>query len=243
MLFSQPSHAAVDTTPPVIEEIYILQPNVKAGGEFKIEVKAFDDISGIENITVIFRSPSGKHSTVGQFNISESNVLNGIFTLEYKLKSDYIERGQWDLFSIYITDKVDNRTYENFSNGELFNGKKYSFNVVDEEVPSPEVNDGFKELPSHSNVALDKEWAIQFSLDLDIKTLLTQNIYVLDKYKNKVPVLFIVDRENNNTTSKIIVAPLDGWKSKSEYTLYIKDVYSKSGSALKENTKMLFTTK
>ena len=116
----------------------------------------------------------------------------------------------------------------------------FDSNAPDEEPE--EIEDGFKAWESNENVELNKEFTVTFNSNIDIKTILEKNIYIKDSNGNTVPSMFIIDRNTDLQSSKVTVAPVGSYKRDSTYTLYIKDITSKSGSTLNKNVKMRFST-
>lgn len=233
-------HAVEDKTAPVIEEIKVLTPEVAPGGKVKVQVKASDDVSGVKYIKFYFKSPSGNNLFGQYIFLDENGHLTNTYIIETKELSSYAELGDWKLTTIVISDHAGNMmndySYERVEN--------ISFNVT-KDAPNDEtqeVDDGFKAWEPQTNVALNKEFTIKFNMDIDISTILQKNIYITDSNGNNVPLMYIIDRGTNLQTSQVTIAPVGSYRVNSNYTLYIKDITSKSGQKLAYNTKMKFTT-
>lgn len=231
--FSQFSFAAQDITAPILEDIKIISPVIKPGEKISVEITVSDDLSGVNQIVLNFTSPN-KQLVTGSI-IFDSPSTYGTFTLETRNTSIYAEEGKWNLSYIYISDAAGN--YYSNTDSSIFV-------EVDENAPDSQepVDDGFTAWEPKTDVPLNKEWTITFSLDFDINTILSNNIYITDATGQKIPLKIIIDRDSNLTSSTITVAPLDSYRSNTTYTLYIKDVQSKDGKVLEERVKMKFTT-
>ncbi len=106
-------------------------------------------------------------------------------------------------------------------------------------VFSPSSPNHFTEWEKQVDVSLTKEWTVTFNLSLDLSTIKEQNIYVTYKYGDVVPLLYIVDPSVDD--SFIALNPVKPYIKGENYTLWIKDIKSKSGEVLKENVKMEFS--
>lgn len=97
------------------------------------------------------------------------------------------------------------------------------------------------EFDSKSNVELDKKWTIKFNREVDVSTINSNNIYVLD---SKGYNLYLNTEINNDKMSATIFPPTRGYYSSDTYTIIISNrVKDNNGVPLKEETKMEFTTK
>lgn len=93
---------------------------------------------------------------------------------------------------------------------------------------------------SEQNVPLNKEWTITFNDDVDVSSLTSKNIYVLDPSQQKVNVTLLLLNEGNQV---IVQPPEEGYLPNTSYSLYIsEDVYSKSKKLLKKPVRKNFTT-
>lgn len=100
--------------------------------------------------------------------------------------------------------------------------------------------EGFSKWPTEP-IEVDpyKSWHIKFSHEVMESTINSNNIYVIDEngvIQSNIPVL-----ESNDTI--LILAPEEGYKLNTEYTLYIKDIKSKNNKDLNQSIKMNFTIK
>lgn len=238
-------YAAQDTEKPVIESIEVLTPVVSQGDKVRIKVKVSDDLAGVRSINVVFHS-TDKTGVVFHTWVPEGSPLKGEYILEVELNK-YAELGKWKANIAEVRDFAEKSNYyDAFGFGAdptpLIN---VSFEVVEKStvIPPPVVDDGFKPLTPKTGVAIDKEFTVTFNLNVAIKTLTEGNIYVLDSSGNKIPVMFIIDRKTDKSSSEVTIAPINSYRPKTTYTLYVKDVYSTTGKQLKQNTKMEFTTK
>lgn len=107
-------------------------------------------------------------------------------------------------------------------NKENFVAIKDILNSKEEKVLSLDM--GKKE-----NVAVDKNWNVEFSQDLDELTVNTSNIYVLDAQNHQVKVKISYDKKNK----AIKVAPENLYEKGKKYTLFIKGIQS-----IKQNEKV-----
>lgn len=235
--------AAQDIQNPIIESIEVLTPKVEQGGTVKISVKVSDDLAGVQKISVRFAATQTGLTFFTR--VDESSPLTGEYILEADLNK-YAELGVWGAIQADVTDFAEKNSYYDTvgAGADPTPLLGVSFEVVEklEVEDKPQTNDdGFKSLESMTDVIANKEFAIKFNMDVAIKTLTERNIYVQDQQGNKVPLMFIIDRKANKSSSDVTIAPLSDYKSKSTYTLYIKDIYSTAGKKLKQNTKMAFT--
>lgn len=245
MLIYVPSVNAIeDKTPPVIEDIKILTPTVAPGQKVTIQVTVSDDVSGLKSAAFVFSSPSKVANSYVYLNVQEYEPLTNTYTLQTESLSKYAELGEWKLVIAKVTDYANNERgyYSHIKDDYIAHDITFTVDnsvVVDKE---PSIDDGFTSVQEKKDVALTKEWTINFSLNIDIATLTEHNIYVMDSNSNRVPLMFIIDREQNLETSKLTIAPLGAYKPSSTYTLYIKDIIATTGQTLKKNAKMKFTT-
>jgi hypothetical protein len=82
----------------------------------------------------------------------------------------------------------------------------------------------------------DKVWNIQFTKEVDPKTVTEDNIYILDSKGSKVEV------ELKNSGKNLTIKPVKNYNLGETYTLYIsKNLSSKSGKLIKQAIKYEFT--
>jgi outer membrane protein assembly factor BamB len=82
----------------------------------------------------------------------------------------------------------------------------------------------------------DKEWNIQFTKEVDPKTVTEDNIYVLDSKGSKVDV------ELKSSVKGVTIKPVQNYKLGETYDLYVtKNIHSKSGKLIKQPIKYDFT--
>lgn len=93
----------------------------------------------------------------------------------------------------------------------------------------------FKVWEPKFNVPVKKPWNVEFSLPVDIATILEKNIYVTDSKGNIFPMLYIVAH------NKVTLGPARDYEKGETYTLWIKDIKGTNGKVIKENIKMQFT--
>lgn len=89
-------------------------------------------------------------------------------------------------------------------------------------------------------IVKDKEWTIKFSMDINSDTISGENIYILDKNKEIVPVHYNSIKASENSVK---IKPVNDLTSGESYTIWIKNLESKTGKKLKEFTKMDFQVK
>lgn len=100
----------------------------------------------------------------------------------------------------------------------------------------------FEELPTHTNVPLNKTFTITMSQPVALHAVNDSNIYVKDRYNNVVAGVFIA-LDSGNEKKIIVRAPAEGYEANSNYTLYIENgLESKKGKPLLKPSKMAFTT-
>lgn len=86
-------------------------------------------------------------------------------------------------------------------------------------------------------VETDKEWTINFNMDVNLNTIGKDNIRITNKNGEIIPVII-------NTTGKMMkIKSINDYISGESYTIWIRNLESKSGIKLKENTKMDFKVK
>lgn len=90
------------------------------------------------------------------------------------------------------------------------------------------------------NVPVDKTWDIKFNMNVDIKTIKENNIYIADDNGNILPMLYYFEK-GEETNIKLI--PVKNYKSGESYTIWVKEIESESGSKLKSYTKKEFQIK
>ncbi|ARD48857.1 Ig-like domain-containing protein [Sporosarcina sp. P33] len=99
---------------------------------------------------------------------------------------------------------------------------------------------GWKEFTEMKNVPLNKKWTITFNHEVELSSLIDDNIYVLDSTNGKVPVTIVQVDEGKQV---LVSPPNEGYKPNSSYTLYISEnVYSKERKLMKHPVKMPFRT-
>lgn len=98
-------------------------------------------------------------------------------------------------------------------------------------------NQKYKEFTKQLNVAPDKPWRVTFNFPVDPLTIKEKNIYITDEMGTKVSLVYYVEEKT------VQLSPAKDYLSGKTYTLWIKDVKSKTGITLKQNTKMEFEIK
>lgn len=232
--------AVEDISAPIIEDFKILTPEISPGGKLKVKVTVTDDISGTNVIGMSFISPNKNTTLHASIHIQNFEPLTNTYIFESSTLNQYAELGEWSLQYIETRDFAQN-SLRNWGKEENF--EHYTFNVVENSNNNQNIiDDGFIALESKNNVSINKEFTVTFNMNIDISTILQSNIYVLDNFGNRVPLLFVIDRSTNLQTSKVTIAPVGSYRPYSAYTLYIKDIISTTGFKLSQNTKMSFTT-
>lgn len=98
-------------------------------------------------------------------------------------------------------------------------------------------NQKYKEFTKKLNVAADKPWIVKFNLPVDPLTIKEKNIYITDEMGTKVSLVYYIEQ------GSVQLSPAKDYLSGKTYTLWVKDVKSKTGITLKQNTKMEFEIK
>ena len=104
------SAATVDTTPPVLKSIKVVNSNVSAGGELELKIDATDDISGIDE----------KYVSIGLYSYKKGYIDNQ-YDVEYDANgtsivelNDDMLAGKYVLAFIWLSDSNGNDiTYYN----------------------------------------------------------------------------------------------------------------------------------
>lgn len=244
------AQATADIKAPVIEEIKVLTPTVMPGEKLKIQVKISDDSSGLDYVRALFFSPSQAHNIMPIIYADKEDPLTNTYILESEVMTDTLEQGKWQLNLIQTKDSNQNIGNYNVNNTKSVNLKNISFHfglTAPQETPSVSTNTpkdvGFKTQKARNNVAIDGEFTFTFNTDVAVSTFTKKNIYITDKNSVNIPLIFVIERDVKTKKSTITIAPVNSYDKNSTYTLYIKDIHSKTGKNLKQHTKMNFTTK
>jgi N-acetylmuramoyl-L-alanine amidase len=98
----------------------------------------------------------------------------------------------------------------------------------------------YNELPLKRGVNIDKEWTIKFNKTIDLKTVNTRNIRVLDENNEKIQVKLRLGRDKKS----INVEPIQEYEYGKTYYLFIEEgLKSIDGKKLTEETRMEFIAK
>lgn len=94
-----------DSTPPVIERVWLETPTAEAGNPARISVAVVDDHSGVRMVSGALQSPSGAahlsfHSATGEA---------GLWSSEIQLPAE-IECGEWSVSRVAAEDNAGNRS-------------------------------------------------------------------------------------------------------------------------------------
>ncbi|WP_432664888.1 leucine-rich repeat domain-containing protein [Wukongibacter baidiensis] len=96
------------------------------------------------------------------------------------------------------------------------------------------------EFPTKIDIPLNKDWTIEFNMNIDESTINEENIYIIDSKSNKhdceLPLPDLLDY------NFIQIVPRSNYNSGEKYTLHIKGVKSTSGKGLKDEITMNFNT-
>ncbi len=96
----------------------------------------------------------------------------------------------------------------------------------------------FKELEKKINQAPNKIWVVKFNAPVDIFSVNKTNVYVTDTNKEFVEVNYSLKSSN-----EVQITPKQYYKSGETYTIWVKEVKSKSNQTIKQYTKMDFQIK
>ncbi|SEV85832.1 dockerin type I domain-containing protein [[Clostridium] fimetarium] len=110
-----------DTVAPIIEtnSITMISNQINLNGSFVFQLKATDDLSGIESVKANYLNPDGQVYTCNM-NLKEDNIYEGIITVE-----DSQLLGKWNIQSICISDVCGNKQEYTSLLGKL------NFTVID----------------------------------------------------------------------------------------------------------------
>lgn len=240
------AQAAEDTKAPVIEGIKVLTPNVAPGEKMKIEVKVSDDSAGLNYVRILFLSPSQKDNVFPIIYAGKEDPLTNTYILESEALTEKFEQGKWLLDLVQTKDNAQNIGNYNVHNTKILKNVSFNFGTAaPTEKKASDVNKDvavFKAQKAKKNVALDGEFTFTFNTDVATSTFTKKNIYITDGNGVNIPLLFVVERDEKSKKSTITISPVDAFEKNSSYTLYIKDIHSKTGKNIKQYTKTPFTT-
>ncbi|MED4069574.1 hypothetical protein, partial [Priestia megaterium] len=119
-----------DSTAPVLTSVEVSPQEVKVGDTVEVRVKATDDISGVQSVSVAYYTPS-KNRTV-HFQMRYDNQ-HDIWVGSYVIK-ETDEAGIWSLRYIYPEDKVGNNQFYRTSDSEILSPSLTEIKVVNDKV-------------------------------------------------------------------------------------------------------------
>lgn len=91
------------------------------------------------------------------------------------------------------------------------------------------------------NVPLDKVWTITFNQEVDFSTVNNENIYVTDRYGNKISTFF--GNEMNPPKNQVKISSTSGYTYSTEYLLHLtQNLKDKNGNSLNKPTVLKFKT-
>lgn len=91
------------------------------------------------------------------------------------------------------------------------------------------------------NVPLDKVWTITFNQEVDFSTVNNENIYVTDRYGNKISTFF--GNEMNTPKNQVKISSTSGYAYSTEYQLHLtQNLKDKNGNSLNKPTVLKFKT-
>lgn len=102
----------VDTTPPVLHDIWVTPSVVTSGEAVTVYVNASDDLSGIDMVFPMFLSPSGGQHL--QFGGCDYNSSSGLWEKGVTIPL-YAENGTWIVDLVDLRDNAEN--YERYDYG------------------------------------------------------------------------------------------------------------------------------
>lgn len=101
-----------DTVAPSILELAFTPRSISLGGErgaVAVEVLAWDNLSGVQEIGVTFEGPKGSGAEVGtRLDLASGNLFRGTYQGEVTISAD-APTGDWILASIVAVDRAENR--------------------------------------------------------------------------------------------------------------------------------------
>lgn len=99
--------------------------------------------------------------------------------------------------------------------------------------------DNFKLLARKVNIPVDKVWTIKLNTAVDPKTVTKETVFVVGQSGEIIDVSRVV--ASNGESIQLI--PIKNYSAGKNYTVWVKDLKSKTGKPLKQYTKMDFVTK
>ncbi|SOB90739.1 WD domain G-beta repeat uncharacterized protein [Ureibacillus xyleni] len=96
----------------------------------------------------------------------------------------------------------------------------------------------FKELEKKINQAPNRTWVVKFNAPVDISSVNKTNVYVTNKNKEIVEVNYSL-----KSSSEVQLTPKQNYTSGETYTIWVKEIKSKSNQTIKQFTKMDFQIK
>ncbi|WP_186759613.1 Ig-like domain-containing protein [Planococcus sp. CPCC 101016] len=182
-IFYQVTNELGDKAPPVIESIEVSEQEVGAGEVVKVKANVTDDISGVKNVAVYFKSPSKSSSSYSPLYYNEtSGLYEGTLTVD-----KYAEEGKWTLYFIGVGDKAGNdKNYQPYELTQVSKTNSYVVVYKPSDLDSPELND--PQLPyaittkneTLSNRIIEKDLYIgpNSTISIDGNVTITGNVYV-----------------------------------------------------------------
>ncbi|MEK4531146.1 right-handed parallel beta-helix repeat-containing protein [Solibacillus sp. FSL K6-1554] len=159
-------------------------------------------------------------------NVKDGKVIDLSLTGSYKSSID-VSNNYWGTIDI---EKVKENIH-----GGLENTKPTAIikSILKEEF---DFNSNYLWLPV-DNVTKDKQWKVTLSKSVDLSTLNTDNIYIIDYSNNKIVVEFDFDSSNNTIT----ITPKENYTPGQKYSLVISNkLLSIDGDKLSEPIKKDF---
>jgi hypothetical protein len=92
-----------DITPPTLKYLSVTPKEVTTGNTVKISADVVDDLSGVEKVSITYKTPAGTYKNVPLWLNIESGKYDGSFEI-----SPYDVTGEWKIDHIYLTDKQFN---------------------------------------------------------------------------------------------------------------------------------------
>ena len=201
------------------------------GADSKFNISSLEDM---ENINVpgeyVLESPVYKYTSRTYKKVVQDGLEDGIKKIEYYYDTPetlfekyYTLLGDYDLSGITVWRL-------GLGGSKIWSDLKSIFSS----------NETYEELPSKIDVPIDKVWNVKFNMPIDEKlTSSSENISVLDAYKNSFPVKLKFD----SNTNSVNILPVSKYSKGSIYYLIIgKDIKSRSGLQLSKPVIMKFKT-
>lgn len=207
----------------------------------------YDAYSMVDEIFVraISCIPSGRYTNYDSIKFPRAEDIFNFYYTDYNMEADNLESFILKALDEF-TDMDDSGSYQQGYDQGYDDGYEDGYNDgykdgQDNTGQSTQIEDRSKYsvLESKKNVSINKDWKVEFNLDLDVNTIIERNVFITDTDGNIHPALYLVDRDEGLSIIRLI--PSREYIRGETYTLWIKDIKSKSGSNLAKWVLMDFT--